>query len=1010
MKTRMVVGGVLVVMLCGAVGAQVKTADLELKLEKKNYVLYETVTGTVGNLGVGENFTVQAEDAFGRALVKQEVRRAGLKPTPFALKIDFSPTIWCTVSVETTKGRKASESVTVAVGRPVWDDFPIMIWEDVSTRESSYFTAARLLGLNVGFVSGSGAKTEGLLRNDFRCVINGVLGGNVFSPVVMGPAVGGEGAGPAAEAKGAAAGARTPAIGDAETMKSWQKSIEMVLSKQKESFPAGYSLGDKLSMMGGTEGVEFTFDEKTLADFRGWLQGRFGNVGALNRAWGTKFTRWADVTPLTTEETIKGQFGKRGGAGQGYNFASWYDQRLYMDTVFARALTTLTSATHDEGRRQQMEARIGMTGTLEPAAYGGYDWGQVVTALDWFEGPEQPGSKALVNALNQRRREPAVTLGVVNDRGTAVEASRQLWTSVLLGDRGVVIRSGAGLIDGQERVTDLAYALAWQMRALREGLGGLFAQAEMTGAHDGVAIYYSQGSIRVGWMLDAGRQAEGSSLLGRAATDADLTELAGRLGWMELLDDLRVGYTFVSSRDVLEDQRALEGITALILPRTVSLSKEEALRLGNWVRGGGTLIADSQTGLFDADGVQLGQGQLDMLFGIGRSDSASAETAGGVEEITKAPWQMDTSGTMKKITEKLPTAGLYAVEAGVQEKGAQALLQSGRVQAAFLRKVGEGNTIYLNLSMVAYHRERYEAAKVAGLKSLVGRLLEFVKVKPGVTVAGVEGSTLNAETVGVTRRRLGTLEVVGLMRRPAAEAPATPVTPVAPEAGPEAAPAPEPAPGPAPEEAPGVVPEVAPEPAPEPAPEQAPALEPAPEPAPEEAGPAEVKPEAGPAEEKKGGAAEEVKKEEEKAKPPVGRVKLTVGKECYAYDMLRQVYLGKGVKFEVPVPEDAPSLVACLPYQVKGVKAEATLTGRQMNYRLSVVAEPAGRVGTHVFHVEFMDPKGKSSMIHAMNAVARGGYASGTTYFAAGDAAGTWKLVVTDVVTGARTETTVELK
>ena len=106
----------------------------------------------------------------------------------------------------------------------------------------------------------------------------------------------------------------------------------------------------------------------------------------------------------------------------------------------------------------------------------------------------------------------------------------------------------------------------------------------------------------------------------------------------------------------------------------------------------------------------------------------------------------------------------------------------------------------------------------------------------------------------------------------------------------------------------------------------------------------------------------------------------------------------------------SPALIACLPYEVRRVKSELNLTGRRLRYQFSVDALPAGRVGTHVFHVEVRDPKDRASFIHSFNVTAKSGYASGTLNFAQSDEVGTWKLIVTDVVTGKSAETTVELK
>jgi hypothetical protein len=143
---------------------------------------------------------------------------------------------------------------------------------------------------------------------------------------------------------------------------------------------------------------------------------------------------------------------------------------------------------------------------------------------------------------------------------------------------------------------------------------------------------------------------------------------------------------------------------------------------------------------------------------------------------------------------------------------------------------------------------------------------------------------------------------------------------------------------------------------------------------------------------------------------PVGKVKVKLAGKCYAYDMLSRKYLGNAQEFEVPMPMDAPALIACLPYEVKEIKSQVDLRGRQLSCRFSIVGGAGASVGTHVVHVEFRDPKDKTVYMHSMNLLAKGGLAAGVTNFAEGDEAGTWTLIVTDVVSGASTTTKVEVR
>ena len=90
MTKRIAVVALLTTLLTVSTWGQRKVGELEVTLEKDRYVLYETVSGLVTNLGPGENFTVEFTDGHGRALVRKPLRRKGAKPTPFSFRIDFT--------------------------------------------------------------------------------------------------------------------------------------------------------------------------------------------------------------------------------------------------------------------------------------------------------------------------------------------------------------------------------------------------------------------------------------------------------------------------------------------------------------------------------------------------------------------------------------------------------------------------------------------------------------------------------------------------------------------------------------------------------------------------------------------------------------------------------------------------------------------------------------------------------------------------------------------------------
>lgn len=97
------------------------------------------------------------------------------------------------------------------------------------------------------------------------------------------------------------------------------------------------------------------------------------------------------------------------------------------------------------------------------------------------------------------------------------------------------------------------------------------------------------------------------------------------LGYYQALLESRTLFNMVHDQRL--DPEDLEGIKVLILPNIASLSDRQCEQLRAFVAAGGSIIATSQTSLFDEDGNQRGNFGLSDLFG--------ADYGGGVRESMK---------------------------------------------------------------------------------------------------------------------------------------------------------------------------------------------------------------------------------------------------------------------------------------------------------------------------------------------------------------------------------------
>ena len=62
-------------------------AKLTIELDRTTLALHEAVTGRVKDLGVGEKFTLDLVDGYGKVLDRQKLKRKGNKGTPFTIRL-----------------------------------------------------------------------------------------------------------------------------------------------------------------------------------------------------------------------------------------------------------------------------------------------------------------------------------------------------------------------------------------------------------------------------------------------------------------------------------------------------------------------------------------------------------------------------------------------------------------------------------------------------------------------------------------------------------------------------------------------------------------------------------------------------------------------------------------------------------------------------------------------------------------------------------------------------------
>lgn len=358
--------------------------------------------------------------------------------------------------------------------------------------------------------------------------------------------------------------------------------------------PIFYSLGDETGIAELAAFWDFDFSDQSLVPMRDWLKRRYGTLEALNRQWGSDFTSWNLVTPMTTNEAMK---------RADDNFSSWGDFKEWMDICYANAL----KMGNDAVRSVDPEAYIGIGGGQTPG-WGGYDYSRIVKSLTAIEPYDIGNNIEIIRSLN-----PKMAVLTTSFAHGPWEKHR-VWYELLHGNRGLILWddkseyvSHDGAIEERGREAQSYY------NEIRKGLGALLINSRRQ--VDPVAIHYSQPSFRIEWMLDQRPKGEAWVKRTSSAEYRDSNFLRLRESYCRVIEDAGLQYNFVSYGQLEQGELLRGAYRVLILPHSSAISAAEAKAIHEFVAQGGVLIADGDPAVFDEHGRRLPESQLADLVG-----------------------------------------------------------------------------------------------------------------------------------------------------------------------------------------------------------------------------------------------------------------------------------------------------------------------------------------------------------------------------------------------------------
>lgn len=487
------------------------------------------------------------------------------------------------------------------------------------------------------------------------------------------------------------------------------------------------------------------------------LNARCGNRAGWNAPQKpTSFKTWTEIKAFLV------RYDKELGevhSTKGWNIAPWSDFRNFMDSTFADSVLRAAATCKNE----DPHARCATEGGQAPFAFGWYNYEQVVRAIDVIEPYNIGNNVEVIRSLKPEAfmlstvsfgHKPGKPL-TANDHIRQQQAIRPVWWELFHSHQGTIIwdnqEEQVTFVDLQSgQLTPSAETFRDVFRELRSGIGMLVMNGKRT--HDGIAIHYSHPSVQAHWLLENVKKAR-EWMVNTVEGYVTSRFVAVRNSWTKLVEDLQVQYDFVSASQLAAGGLDSGKYRIFILPESIALSPAEAEQVRNFVRSGGTLVADFRTALLNEHCRDLGSGQLNEVFGIteGETRPVGATTAGVADEESL---QFDG-----KVLDRVQPA-----DTSITTTTGKALVRCGDVPMLIVNRFGAGRAVYLNMDLSGYGFERLNPKPDGAIPGIIDSILKTAQIRPRVRVTGPNGGRLPGTEVVILKN--GVCEMVAVFRNP----------------------------------------------------------------------------------------------------------------------------------------------------------------------------------------------------------------------------------------------------
>jgi hypothetical protein len=504
---------------------------------------------------------------------------------------------------------------------------------------------------------------------------------------------------------------RHPCFNNPDFRKESLKRIEQTVTLMRPLGAWDYCVIDEMSLTNYGDAFDFCFCPFCREKFRDWVRPLYKDLADLNAAFGSEFKDWPEVRPVTyLEAKARGKW------------SGWADHRKFMEVSLHDYFAWLRA----EAVKLQPNARISLSGTQEPLAYNGADIWLRCNVFDNLWSYQGSGQYALHRSFNPGMKQMPWT----GYAGVGPAQYHGIWHKALNRAHGMSYWWFYQILNPDWRLSPSGKTWAEAMPDLLEGIG----KAILTSDFDdyGIALHYSQDSIHAAYALDA----------------AD-TLTNDRVAWLGAIETHQMQAGFLSYAQLERGDLTYPRTKVFILPYSISLSDKEADALRAYVRAGGTLIADAQTGIMDPRCRLRDKGAIDDVLGIRRVSMAPGYVEGDVLYTPPAHWK-DAPGALY----------LKPLEPGLQTTTGRALAPDAGAPAVIVNSFGKGKAWYFNFDLSKLNILR-KKGQHAPLLTLVRLALEDAGVKPFATLTGADGKRIESCQLFAYHR--GPIHYLGLL-------------------------------------------------------------------------------------------------------------------------------------------------------------------------------------------------------------------------------------------------------